>query len=366
MKLSELTQNVEKRLPLSLQEKWDHGGLNLGDPSWDVRSILFAYDVCHEVIDEARRKKCELIVSHHPFRMSADVNIDVGSYEGQIIAPCITHKIALYSCHTHHDASRDSLNFSYLKKLGVKNPQPMTQTTQKLYKLVTYIPKSHTARVMDALFAAGAGHVGPYSECSFRGPGTGTFKGDDTTQPAIGKKLQRENVSEDRLEVLVTPEAINPVVINLKKMHPYEEVAYDILELQNQRNDVGLGAYGSLEKATPLKTFLSTVKKVFATPNLRFVDSRQEKITRIGICTGSGASLIDQAIALNLDLFITGDVKYHQAIHAKREGLAIADVGHFYSEKNSVSVLKNIFAEILGQKITLFEYTKLTDAFEFI
>lgn len=366
MKLSELMHNVEKRLPLSLQEKWDHGGLNLGDCHSEIRSILFAYDVCHEVIDEARRKKCGLIVSHHPFRLSADVNIDVGSYEGQIIAQCITHKTALYSCHTHHDASADSLNFSYLKKMGVKNPQPMAHAAQKLYKLVTPIPKTHTAHVMDALFAAGAGHVGAYSECSFRSSGTGTFKGDTTTNPSIGKKLQRENVSEDRLEVIVTQDALSSAIVSLKKAHPYEEVAYDVLELQNQRGDVGLGAYGTLEKTVVLKNFLSTLKKVFATPNLRFVASRKEKISRIGICTGSGASFIDKAIDLKLDLFITGDVKYHQAIHAKRAGLALADVGHFYSEKNSVSVLKNIFAEVLGKKITLFEYTKLKDAFDFV
>jgi hypothetical protein len=272
----------------------------------------------------------------------------------------------LYSCHTHHDASADSLNFSYLKKLGVKKPLPLSSTTQKLYKLVTYVPKAHTSSVMDALFAAGAGHVGHYSECSFRSPGTGTFKGDATTHPALGKKLQCENVSEDRLEVLVVQDSLGSVIAAMKKAHPYEEVAHDVLELVNKRGDIGLGAHGELNQPVVLKIFLQNLKKIFATPNLRFVESRKEKISRIGICTGSGASFIDKAIALNLDLFITGDVKYHQAIHAKREGLAIADVGHFYSEKNSVSVLKNIFAKVLGPKITLFEYTKLKDAFEFM
>jgi len=260
MKLKKVIEGVETRLPLNLQEDWDHCGLNLGKPSHDVRSVLFSYDICNEVIKEAKKKKCGMIVSHHPYRMGSSANVDLDEYEGKILAECLKSKIALYACHTNHDSSPDSLNFHYLKELGLEK--------------------------VTSLFDAESGLS-------------------------------------------------------------------------------AIGTYGKSEKGMTKTVLVKKLKSLFKTKNIRFVSSKRKKYSKIGICTGSGASFIDRAIQLKLDLFITGDVKYHQAIHAKRHDLAIADVGHFYSEKDSVKVLKNIFEDIFGNELKYHVYGKLKDAFEF-
>lgn len=366
MKLSQIIKIFEKRIPKSLQENWDHSGLNLGSPTAEVKSVLFSYDVCKEVIKAAAKSKCQLIVSHHPFRMSATVHINLDDYEGQIIADCIKKNIALYSSHTNHDASADSLNFHYLKKLKLNDIQPLTQASLKLFKLAVFVPKTHTQKVMNALFSAGAGHIGNYSDCSFRTPGTGSFKGDETTNPTIGKKLQREEVSEEKLEVIITENILSSVIASMNKAHPYEEVAYDLYPLVNKMPSLGIGAMGTSPKALSKTYVIKALKRLFKCKNIRFTSSNTKSFKKIGICTGSGASFIDRAVQRDLDLFITGDVKYHQAIHAKRYDLTIADVGHFHTENDSIILLKNIFSELFGKKLKLHTYDKLKDAFEYL
>ncbi|MBF0104636.1 MAG: Nif3-like dinuclear metal center hexameric protein [Deltaproteobacteria bacterium] len=363
MKLKEIIHTFERRVPKSLQEKWDYSGLNLGSPDHKVTSVLFSYDICKEVIDAAIKKRCQLIVSHHPYRMNATVNMDLDSYEGQIITRCIKNNIALYSSHTNHDASEDSLNIYYLRKLKLKDIKPLARAETKLFKLAVYVPCTHTNKVMNALFKAGAGHIGNYSECSFRTQGTGSFKGNSFTNPAIGKKMQREEVLEDRLEVILRELDLDTVLAGLKTAHPYEEVAYDIYPLQNKITSLGIGAFGYSQKGFTRTECIKKIKQIFKIKHLRFVPGPNKKYKTIGICTGSGASLINTALMNNLDLFITGDVKYHQAIHAKRHNLSIADVGHFHSEKESALLLKNIFASLFKSQLNYLIYKDLKDAF---
>lgn len=366
MQLSHLIQQLEKRLPLALQEKWDQSGLNLGSPSARVRSVLFAYDVCRETIAEAKKKRCGLLVSHHPFRLKADVQINLDNYEGRIIQACLKNNIALYACHTNHDASADSLNFHYLKKMGIKNIKPLQPVPMPFFKLAVFVPHTHTQKVMNALFAQGAGGIGNYSECSFRSAGTGTFRGNESSHPALGRKGKREEVKEDKVEVLVREDLLSATITAMKQAHPYEEAACDVYAIKNKMDCLGLGAWGTMPRSVSKTEFIQKLKRLFKTRHVRFVPSNKPRFQTVGICTGSGASLIDRAIQLKLDLLITGDVKYHQAIHAKRHNLAITDVGHFYSERESVVVLKNVFQELFGKNLKYHLYTKLRDAFETI
>lgn len=374
MKLKHIIKEFENVIPLSLQEKWDHCGLNLGSREQDIQKILFSYDVCKESVDEAISKGCNLIVSHHPFRMSADVSLNLDSYEGQLIQRCIKNDIALYSAHTNHDSSVYSLNHFYLNKLGIENTKPLVLNTPKFFKMIVYVPKEHTQNVMDALFAAGAGHVGSnYSECSFRTEGTGTFKGNENANPAIGEKLKRESVQEDRLETLVHEADLNKVIQNMLKAHPYEEVAYDVIALHEVISSkcsdnilAGLGAKGSLKKPISKEDLVEKIKEIFKVENIRLIDSGKTHFQHFSICTGSGSSLINKAIRAKSDVFITGDVKYHQAIEAKRRDLTIIDVGHFHSEIASVNILKGIFQQIFNSKLEYHEFQKLRDAFDFL
>ncbi len=364
MLLADIISKFEKRIPLTLQEKWDHSGLNLGDPQREIKSVLFAYDVCLETIAFAKKKKCNLIVSHHPFRMSAAVDLRLDTYEGRVIEACLKNGIALYSSHTNHDASKDSLNFHYLKKLGLTQIKPLSTTPTKLFKLAVYVPVKDSEKVLDALFSAGAGRIGNYGECSFRTTGLGTFKGDLGTNPTIGKVGVREEVKEERFETIVKESDLSGVIAAMKKAHPYEEVAYDIFALENKIETIGLGAVGTFEKVQPKAKIIADIKTVFGVNSLRLVDGKQSSIKKIAICTGSGASLLPRAFAAKADLFITGDVKYHQAIEAKRHDLILTDVGHFPSEKDSVLILRDVFKALFGKKLVLYQYDGLKDAFE--
>lgn len=265
MKLKEILAKLETRIPVSWQESWDHCGVNLGSLEQDISSVLFSYDVCREVVQHAKDNGCDLIVSHHPFRMRAEVSLDLDAYEGRLIRECIQNNIALLSFHTNHDASPESLNHHYLNKLGLKDIKP-----------------------------------------------------------------------------LVLHEASTP------------------------DQDIGLGAWGTAAPAFKKQTLQSQLKDLFGCPAIRWVDSGQNEFQKIGICTGSGSSFLGRAFELDLDLFITGDMKYHQAIEAKRHDLAVADVGHFYSECDSVRLLKTTFAELFAGNLKYDEYQDLSDAFEFL
>lgn len=366
MKLKDICSKLDQRLPLALQEKWDHSGLNLGDPNANVTGILFSYDVCKEVIAHARKRNCQLIISHHPFRMKSEVNLRLDEYEGQLIRECIKNDIALYSCHTNHDASRDSLNFHYLTQLGAINIKPLTSSGLKLFKLAVYTPDTHTPVVLDALFKSGAGTIGNYDECSFRLRGKGTFRGLSGTNPTIGKIGQREEVSEDKIEVIVADHLISTVVRTLIQVHPYEEVAYDLIPIVNTASRVGLGACGTFPKPVHRQDLLKKLKRLFEVKHLRFVSSNQDTFSKIAICTGSGTSLLHQALRCEADVFVTGDVKYHQAVEAKRHDLALVDPGHFHSEKHSIILLQQLFEEVLGRTIKYHTYKELEDVFELI
>lgn len=364
MKLSQITKIFEDRIPLNLQEPWDQCGLSLGNPNSEIKSVLFSYDLTPESIAHAKKNKHNLIVTHHPFQLKGQARIRFDSYTGQMIQECAKHDIAVYCSHTNHDASRDSLNFYYLKKLGIENAKALNASEQNLYKLVVFVPEKETSVVMDALFTAGAGKIGAYGECSFRSQGQGTFKGDESTNPTYGKKLIRETVTEEKVETIVPEHLLSKVISAMIKAHPYEEVAYDIYALQNQSFYTGLGAIGTLKKALKKQEFIQELKKLFRLKNLRFVDAGKKSYKTVAICTGSGTSLMNDAIRNKADVFITGDVKYHQATEAQIKGLSLADVGHFHSEIDSVKVLKSVFADLFGKNLKLEVYNKLKDPFE--
>lgn len=362
--LDEIVTAFEKRIPLSYQEEWDTSGLQVGSRHQKIDSVLFALDVCKEVISAAQARGVGLVVTHHPMTLRGFKRLDLDSYDGQMIRSAIQSNIAIYSAHTNHDASLDSLNYYYGKVLGLTGLRPLkVDSSRPFCKIVVFIPEAHTASVLNAVFSAGAGHVGAYSHCSFRSTGTGTFLGEEGTNPFQGRPGELEQAGEYRAEVICPRTHLEEVVEALIKAHPYEEVAYDILPLENHRPQVGLGVVGDLKNPTPIEKIISLTKKIFGLKNLRFVGKLGQDINRVALCTGSGASLMKEAIRAKADLFITGDVKYHVAVEAKRSDLALLDVGHFASEIYSVRALKNIFEEIFGNKLKYYEYNKLSDPF---
>lgn len=366
LSLREVLEQFEKEIPLSFQASWDVSGLQVGSLHQKVRRVLFSMDANPQVLKEAATKKIDLIVTHHPLTLTPYSSVDLDSQIGSILKMAIQNNIAIYSAHTSHDASKHSLNRYYadqLKLNGVRPIQPHKLTPYS--KLVVFVPLTHTQPVLNALFAAGAGHVGAYSACSFRTSGTGTFCGDDSTNPFLGKKGQLEEAGENRVEVIFKRSDSSKVVAAMLKAHPYEEVAYDILNLENAVEGIGSGIIGELPQAALAGPFVKGLKRLFQAPNVRFTGDAKRKIRSVAICTGSGASLLPQVIRQKADLFITGDVKYHTAIEAENNGVCFADVGHFHSEIRAVGLLKDLFAELFGKKLQLSEYKKLKDPFQY-
>lgn len=365
--LKQVAAKVETYLPLHFQESYDRSGLQVGSPSQKITKVMFALDACREVIRAAKKEKAQLIVTHHPLSLSDFRNINLDTYEGSLIGEAIKNDIAIYTAHTNHDVTEYGLSHQFAKDLGLQDLGPLRAVKNyPVLKLVVYVPQDHTQRVLDALFAAGAGKIGAYSECSFRTEGTGTFKGDETTNPHIGKPGVREEANEDRIEVIFEKGKFKQVLHALVQAHPYEEVAYDVHHFEYAPIRVGMGVKGSLKKELSLKELVPQIKKVFGIKEFRLSGKPVGKVKIIGICNGSGASLLNDAKKEGVDLFITGDVKYHAAIEAMRTDMAIADVGHFHSEKQSAACLRGLFEEWFGEDLKYTEYKGLKDPFEVV
>lgn len=363
--LKEIISRFEQEIPLAYQEPWDRSGLQIGSLKEKIKTVLFAYDACHEVVRHAVRKKANLIVTHHPLQLKDYKNIDLDTYEGETIRLAVQHNIAIYSAHTNHDSSPYSLNRYFAKKLGLIDVKPLVpSTTRPFLKLIVFVPKTHTSKVLEALFSAGAGHIGRYSSCSFRTTGIGTFKGDKTTSPFLGEPEKLEEADEERVEVILPRDSLSRVVKEMLKAHPYEEVAYDIVPLENTYPHTGSGLVGKLSKTVSMTDLIPVIKKIWGIKNARLSGNLKQKIQTIALCTGSGASLLDKAVNAGADLFITGDVKYHAGIAALRNDVCLLDIGHFYSEIASVSLLKNIFQKLFASGLQLIHYQKLKDVFQ--
>ena len=251
----------------------------------------------------------------------------------------ITAKIAIIAAHTNLDCGADGLNDWLAAKLGIKEVVPLKSGNLPLYKLVVYVPVGYESAVEDALFAAGAGTLGAYDHCAFASAGTGRFRPGATSSPFIGSPGQESTPPEIRIETIVSAERVAKVIDKLRRAHPYEEPAYDLLLLQNRREDLGLGRIGRLPQALPLQDYARQIGAALGTNSLRLVGDPQRQVSKVACCGGSGASLLFDAQRQGADLLVTGDIKYHDARNALDLGLALIDAGHFATEQVMVAGL---------------------------
>lgn len=349
MKLSEIISVIESFAPLAYQESYDNAGLVTGDPSGDIKKALITVDITEEVIDEAVNAGAELIISHHPVIFNELKKITGSTYTERIIIKAIKKDLAIYSAHTNLDNVKEGVNLKICQKLGLTNLRILSPVKGELKKLVTFVPLDHADNVRMALFSAGAGQIGEYEQCSYNLEGLGTFKGSEYTNPYTGEKGKLHFEKETRIETIF-PKAIESKVISaLITAHPYEEVAYDIYPLDNYYDRVGMGMTGELEKETDEISFLGKIKSVFNTKVIKHSKLRNKNIKRVAVCGGSGSRLIKDAIQAQADIFISGDIKYHQFFETSGK-IVIADIGHYESEQFT----KEIFYELLKKKLPKF------------
>jgi dinuclear metal center YbgI/SA1388 family protein len=349
MKLSEIIAVFESYAPLSYQESYDNAGLTVGDPGMEITAALLCVDVTEAVVEEARQQGANLIISHHPVIFKPLKQITGGTGPERTVISAISNKIALYCAHTNMDNVSGGVNRKICQKLDLEKTRILSPLPNSLRKLVTFVPTASAEEVRTALFAAGAGNIGAYDACSFNLEGKGSFRASEGSNPYTGEigKLHFEN--ETRIETIFPAVWKTRIIKALLKVHPYEEVAYDIFPVENEYEQAGWGMIGELKESADTQDFLRQIKDIFKCQVIRHTRLISKTVKRIAVCGGSGSFLIHRAISSGADMFITGDVKYHQFFDAE-DRIVIVDIGHFESEQFTIE----IFYEILKKNLPNF------------
>lgn len=344
MIINDLIILLEQFAPPFLQEDYDNAGLITGNAGWNCTGALISLDATEEVIKEAIEKKCNLVIAHHPIVFKGMKKITGKNYVEQTIITAIKNDIAIYAIHTNLDNVLPGVNGKIADILGLVNRKILVPRENLLLKLAVYVPVAEKESLQNALFAAGAGHIGNYSECSFAAEGTGSFKAGAQTQPFVGKMGERHYEAEVKLEVVFPVWLQTPVVNALKAAHPYEEVAYDIYKLANPHPQTGSGLAGELKEAISEMEMLQNLQNIFKIPVIKHTSFTGKPIKKVAVCGGAGSFLTGAAIAAGADIYITGDVKYHEFFDAEGK-LVLTDIGHYESEQFTIDLIFDLLRE---------------------
>jgi len=349
MILQHVIAALETFAPLSYQEEWDNSGLLIGSPDQEITGILISLDTTSEVVDEAIRNKCNLIVSHHPFLFHGIKKVTPAVPGYPLIRRMIQNNVSVYVMHTNLDNSPEGLNGFLARKIGLEKITLLAPKRGILKKLVVFCPTEHATKVRNALFEAGAGHIGEYDCCSYNVSGQGTFRASPKANPFVGKRNEIHFEEEIRIEVIYPSFIENHLVEALLRNHPYEEVAYDLYSLVNKFDRAGAGAVGFLPSPMEEIRFMQVIKPLFSMDSVRHSALLDKTIRKVAISTGTGAFLIPDAIRQGADAFLTGDLKYHTFQEALGRILLI-EIGHFESE----SYMKELIHAFLNEKFPNF------------
>lgn len=340
MKIKEITSYLEQIAPLIYQESYDNAGLIVGDPNAEVDQVLICLDSIEEVVDEAIAKGCGLIIAHHPIVFSGLKRFNGKNYIERVVMKAIKNDIAIYATHTNLDNVRLGVNAKICETLGLKNTRILAPKGDLLRKLVVFVPHENADAVREAMFDAGAGHVGAYDQCSFNLEGDGTFRGGEGTNPHVGEVGQRHTEPETRVEVIFRKPQQNAIVRAMIAAHPYEEVAHDIYSLQNKDQEIGSGMIGELAQPMGELEFLQQVKSTMKAGVVRYTALQSKPVKTVAVCGGSGSFLLGAAMGQGADIFVTSDYKYHQFFDAENR-IVIADIGHYESEQFTIELLRD-------------------------
>jgi dinuclear metal center YbgI/SA1388 family protein len=338
MKIKELLDILDKIAPFSLQESYDNSGIQFADLDATIAKILLSLDVTQEILEETIENKANIIITHHPIIFSALKQIT--NKNNPLLFKAIINKINLLAMHTNFDLAENGLNDYVGNLLKIKKITPIQRSLEKIFKFTVYVPTPYSDRVRQVLFDAGAGKIGNYTETSFNINGKGTFKPMEGTHPFIGKKGEREEVEEIKIETIVPERHLEAVIQAMKNAHPYEEPAYDVYELLTEPSS-GIALLGEMEDKPELMEFSRWVKDKLKAKYVRLIKSNNRNIKKVVLCTGGGSSLLEQVYHQDADLYITGDITYHSALRAKELGLNILEIEHYDTEKFFVEALYN-------------------------
>lgn len=343
MKISDITQHLETFAPVHFQEGYDNTGLIVGDALAECTGIIISIDAIEAVIDEAISKKCNLVVAHHPIIFKGLKKLTGKNYVERTLLKAIKNDIAIYALHTNLDNIRKGVNSKIAEKIGLQNLQILQPKESLIKKLITFIPVNKAEELRNVLFAAGAGIVGNYSECSFNSEGYSTFKAEEGADPFVGEIGKRHKEDELKIEVVFPAYIEQKIIGAMIEAHPYEEVAYDIISLGNYLSDVGSGLIGELENPLDAGEFLQKIKNAFGLKVIKHTSLSANKVKKVAVCGGAGSFLIPIALSSKADVFLTSDIKYHEFFDA--ESMLLLDIGHYESEQFTIDLLDAILKE---------------------
>ncbi len=345
--VADITLFLRRLAPLELAESWDNVGLLLGDASAEVARIMTCLTVTPASAAEAVAESAQLIVTHHPILFKPVQRLTADTPEGGMLFSLAKAGVAVYSPHTAFDNAPGGINDILCRRLGLTEVKPLRRFNERPpCKIVVFVPESDLARVSDALFGAGAGVIGQYGQCSFRLAGTGTFFGSEETNPTVGVKGRREEVAEWRLEVVCPLERVAEAVSAMRKAHSYEEPAFDVYPLQATPGNAGAGRAGELSQAEPLGAFVQRVKQALSANQVQAVGSPNREVRRVAIACGAGGEFLRDAVNAGADVFLTGEMRFHDQLAAAAAGLSVVLPGHYASERPGVEEL----AALLGRE----------------
>lgn len=350
MQLQTIIEQLENWAPPAWQESYDNAGLILGNPLEEVDSALICLDLTEKIIEEAIEKKVGLIISHHPPIFNGIKKINTAYGIGKWIKLSIENHIAWYCMHTNLDNSILGINHILAQKLNLQNTSILKGKTGLFKKVIFFCPISHSEQVKSAIFEAGGGEIGNYSHCSFQVKGEGRFYPTENASPFVGNHNTIHLEEEHKVEILFPAYKESAILRALLKAHPYEEVDYNLVAIENEQKYIGAGKIGELEKEMKLKDFFEFVQKQThcqAIKHSKFATNKTVK--KIALCGGSGSFLIPDAKNLNADIYLTGDLKYHDFEQAT-SNFVLADIGHYESEQFA----KELIYEYISKKFPTF------------
>ncbi len=344
MKIKSILEELENLAPLSLQESYDNSGLQMGDPNDEFKAALFCLDVTIDVVNEAVEKGCNLIISHHPVFFSPIKQLNFQESIPAMLKVAVLNEISIYSIHTNLDNVHNGVNHEIANRLGLINQKVLKPKGDSMYKLVYFCPTKEEEKVRAAVFKAGGGNVGNYDSCSFSQLGSGSFRAKEGAEPHIGEVGKLHKEEELRVEIILPKQSKSKVIRALLTTHPYEEVAYDLYELDLRDASIGSGMVGDLPQGMGSEKFLQLIKETFNVKQLRYTKIMSAQVNRVALCGGSGSFLLEEAIQSGADLFLSADFKYHQFFEAD-EKITIADIGHFETEQYTGELLQAYLKE---------------------
>jgi dinuclear metal center YbgI/SA1388 family protein len=331
---------LDRAMPPALAADWDNVGLLIGERATPVTRVMTCLTVTPQSAAEAVEAGVQLIVTHHPIFFRPVQRITDETTEGRTLLPLMRAGIAVYSPHTAFDNAAAGINHELARRLGLTKLAALRSHDEATsFKIVVFVPESDLAKVSDAMFAAGAGKIGQYRECSYRVAGTGTFFGTEATNPAVGAKDRREEVSELRLEVVCPQDAVGAVVAAMRKAHSYEEPAYDVYPLKPAVSSRGEGRVGELERPIPLGELALRAKVVLHTPAVQIVGDGGRVVQRVAVACGAAGQFLADAARAGADVFVTGEMRFHDNLDAKARGVALLLPGHYATERFGVEEL---------------------------